>query len=172
MKQKLPVDQYSWLSEDEIKKFDIKNVDLDKDIGYIICCDLQYPEHLHDLHDAFPMAPVSTDICFDDLSPLAKKLFNTCFPEKNSHHKCRKLIASFNPRINYVAHAKCVQYYVKSGLQVTKISKILKFRQVAFLSTFIDLCTSLRQQANNDFEKNLFKLMANSSYGKHIFYFT
>ena len=40
--------------------------------------------------------------------------------------------------------------------------------QSKFLQTFINLCTTLRANAKTKFEKDLFKLMANSAFGKFI----
>ena len=44
MKCRLPVDRYSWMTEEEISNFDIDNVDLDSEEGYILEVDLIYPE--------------------------------------------------------------------------------------------------------------------------------
>ena len=40
--------------------------------GYFVVCDLAYPEHLHDAHRDFPLAPEHVDITFSTLSPKAK----------------------------------------------------------------------------------------------------
>ena len=45
----------------------------------------------------------------------------------------------------------------------------MKFRQKAFLKEFIKKVTKLRKKnARNDFELRLFKLFANSTFGKFI----
>ena len=36
---------------------DILNLDDEGDTGYFFKVDLEYPEHLHNLHDQFPLAP-------------------------------------------------------------------------------------------------------------------
>ncbi len=41
--------------------------------GYILEVDLEYPEHLHDLHDNYPLAPEHVIITEDMLSPHQKK---------------------------------------------------------------------------------------------------
>ena len=114
------------------------------------------------------MAASSIDISFEELSPLAKHLHAQCFPDDLTRHSAKKLIGTFHPRKKYVTHCVNLKFYKAHGLIISKIHRGLKFRQSDFLSPFIDLCTSLRAASTTDFEKTLFKLLANSSYGKYI----
>ena len=47
------------------------------------------------------------------------------------------------------------------GLRLQKVYRSIKFNQSASLKPDIDMNTELRKDANNDFEKNFFKLMNN-----------
>ena len=52
------------------------------------------------------------------------------------------------------------------GLKLKEIHRIIEFNQDAWLKPYIDMNTELREAAKNDFEKDLFKLMNNSIFGK------
>ena len=60
MSQKLPVDGFEWVEEDDLSKFDksfIKNYDGNSDNGYIFEADIEYPKNLHKQHSDLPFLP-------------------------------------------------------------------------------------------------------------------
>ena len=80
----------------------------------------------------------------------------------------KKLILDLLPKKNYEVYYKNLEYYLKLGLKVTKVHGILTFDEKLFLKEYIDLNTELRKKSKNDLEKDLFKLMNNTIFGKSM----
>ena len=81
-------------------------------------------------------------------------------------NKCKKLVCNLLNKKKYVVHIKSLKQALNHGLILKKIHRIIEFNQEARLKPYIDINTELRKVAKNDFEKDLFKLMNNSVFGK------
>ena len=140
MCQKLPYKDFTW-SDDSLEM--ILSTSDDAEEGYFIECDLDYP--LEVKHETFNL-------------PLG--------PEKKKINKDVKLILDHNDKTNYICHYRLLKFYVEMGLKVTKIHKVIKFKQDNIMKDYIELNTNLRTNSDNDFEKDLYKLMNNALFGK------
>ena len=122
------------------------------------------------MHDQFPLAPYTDTVSFKHLSPYNRRLLKHHCPRdyRNKRYQSKKLLSTFYDRKKYVVHLENLQYYLKKGMKLLKIRRVMKFRQKAFLKEFIEKVTKLRSNARNDFELRLFKLFANSTFGKFI----
>ena len=78
----------------------------------------------------------------------------------------KKLNPNLGNRTNYVVHQRNLQLYLSLGMKLTKIHRVLEFKQSDWMKKYIDFNTEKRMNAANDFEKDFFKLMINSVYGK------
>ena len=81
-------------------------------------------------------------------------------------NKCKKLVCNLYNKKKYVAHINSLKQALNHGLKLRKIHRIIEFNQETWLKPYIDMNTELRKLARNDFEKDLFKLMNNSVFGK------
>ena len=81
-------------------------------------------------------------------------------------NKCKKLVCNLYNKKKYVVPINSLKQALNHGLKLKKIHRIIEFNQKALLKPYIDMNTELRKLPRNDFEKDLFKLMNNSVFGK------
>ena len=146
MSNKLPVNGFRWLDSDKINEINeeyLKNYNENDNKGYIFEVDVRYPKRLHDLHSDLPF-----------------------LPERMEINKCKKLFCNLSNKKKYVIHVNSLKQALNHGLKLKKIHRVIEFNQKEWLKPYIDMNTELRKAATNDFEKDLFKLMNNSVFGK------
>ena len=77
-----------------------------------------------------------------------------------------KLIPNLGNKTNYVLHYRNLQLYLSLGMKLKKTHRVLRFKQSDWMKEYIVLKLKKRANAANSFEKNIFKLIINSTYGK------
>ena len=80
--------------------------------------------------------------------------------------KCEKFVCNLHNKKKYVVHIRSLKQALDHGLKLKKVHRIIEFNQEAWLKPYIDMNTELRNLANNDFEKDFYKLMDSSVFGK------
>ena len=180
MSQKMPYQNLHWITDEAtLQAFDVLSIEDEADVGYILEVDLLYPKQLHDRHNDFPLAPIQRVVQLEEWSTYTKELAATSTTKtttttttttakqvRSFSSKIPKLIADLHNKTNYVVHYQNLKLYLRLGLKVSKIHKIIGFDQSNWLSSYIQLNTRCRQNAKNAFEKDFFKLMNNSVFGK------
>ena len=145
MSEMLPTHGFKWLTDKEINNlYNNQVVQIWEKTPCILEVDLEYPKELHDLHNDYPLCPERV--------------------------KCdkgvEKLIPNLRDKTKYVIHYKNLMQCLKLGMKLKKIHRGIKFIESAWLKPYIDKNTNLRTQAKNNFEKDFYKLMNNSVFGK------
>ena len=163
MSQSLPTGGFRWLEENEINAFDVHQVADDSEKGYVLEVDLEYPRELHDEHDAYPLAPERLQVCPEWMSQYQIDLNEDL---GRSSSEVEKLVPSLRNKTKYTLHYRNLKLYLSLGMRLTKIHRIIEFDQRPWMASYIALNTELRKKAKTDFEKDLFKLMNNSVFGK------
>ena len=163
MSQYLPTGGFRWLTQKQIDEIDIFKYKEDSDKGLILEVDLEYPEGFHDLHNDYPLAPEKIKVANSMLSKYCK---NIAEKHNISTGTVHKLIPTLANKEKYVLHYRNLQLYTSLGLKITKVDPVLQFKQSPWLKEYINFNTEKRKNANNAFEKDFFKLMNNSVFGK------
>ena len=163
MSQYLPTGGFEWLSPKQIEKINLGKYTKNSNKGMILEVDLEYPQELHDLHNDYPLAAEKLCMTKNMLSPYCKQIlekFNITIGQ------VKKLIPTLADKQKYVLHYRNLQLYLDLGLKLKKVHRVLMFNQSPWLKQYIDFNTQKRTHAKNSFEKDFFKLMNNSVFGK------
>ena len=187
MSQYLPTGNFKWEDVNNWKKDDGWDIDKilsivdEANTGYVFNVDIEYPKdnnELMDKHIDFPLCVQNKKISNKMLSEYCKKLkldiMNLIRDEDNKlselpvedKNASNKLVADFLPKNNYLIHYRNLKYALEQGLKLVKINKIISFDQAPWMKEYIDINSNNRAKATNKFEKDFWKLLNNSSYGK------
>ena len=152
MSQSLPTHGFKWMKNltkekvlDILEKVNCSMTNPIKGKGFIFEVDLDYPKDLWKSHNDYPLAP-----------------------EKLKVNGVEKLISHFKPHKNYVIHYWNLRQCLEMGLTINKVHRGVSFDQSPWMEPYIRKNTKLRKTAANSFEKDFFKLMNNSVFGKTI----
>ena len=147
MSQKLPLNDFKWIEKTRLLNFNenfIKKYDEDSNTGYFYEVHGEHPKTLFSSHKDLPFLPKSKKV-----------------------EKVGKLYCSREDKKN-VIHMGALKQALNHGLKLKKVHRVIQVNQKAWLKTYIDVNTKYRKEAQNDFEKDFFKLMNNSVFGKTL----
>ena len=140
MSQPLPTGGFRWV---DVNPNEISELATRTDKGYILEVDVSYPKELHNPHNDLPF------MC-----------------ERMEINGVETMVPNLRDKKNYVIHIQALSQALQHGLILDRIHRVIEFDQSPWLNTYIDFNTQLRMAATNDFEKDFFKLMNNSVFGK------
>ena len=144
MSKKLPVNGFKW--ENYLSRFKenfIKIYNENSDLGYFLEVYIEYPKQLWSFHKDLPF-----------------------LPERKKLGKVEKPVCSVENKEKYVIHIRALKQALNHRLVLKDVHRVIKFNQEAWLKLYIDMNAKLRTEAKNEFEKDFFKLMNNSVFGK------
>ena len=140
MSQPLPTGGFKWV---DVKPAKISKLAKRKSKGYLLEVDVCYLKELHNSHNDLPF------MC-----------------ERMKINGVEKLIPNLYDKKRYVIHIRALDQALKHGLVLERIHREIEFKQSAWMKEYIDFNTKLRTAATNDFEKDFYKLMNNTGFGK------
>jgi hypothetical protein len=165
MTKKLPKKNFKWNDTDWTTE-KIVNLDDDGKTGYLFEVDLHYPEDqvkreaLHDHFNGYAPAAENLSITEDMLSEFQRQDF-----KKNG---TKKLITTLNDKYKYGINYRLLKLFLSLGLELGTVHRVIEYEQEDYMKSYIMKNTNERQKATNDFEKDFYKLMNNSIFGKSL----
>ncbi|CAC5411840.1 unnamed protein product [Mytilus coruscus] len=155
--KKLPTKDFKWEEDPDYYK------KVPKGRGCLIKCDLKYTDKCKKKTIKYPLAPEKTRPKKEELSNYQLNLLGNK-PLGNEE----KLFLTGKDKKKYIVHYEVLKDYIKLGMKVTKVYKTISFKESDWLAKYINFNTEQRTKSKSDFEKDLWKLMNNSFYGKTL----
>ena len=150
MSQSLPYNEINFETEN-ICLEEILNTPDDNDKGYFLEVDLEYPHNIRQKTKHFPFCPENETVSKNDFGPYMKSIM----PKNYVSHK--KLIFDWTDKKNNLIHYRMLKFYVRHGMKIKEVHRVISFKQSKWLEKHIDFNTQKRNQAVNDFEKDFYK---------------
>ena len=154
--QKLPYKDYEY----SIATLDkVLNTSDDSDYGYWLISDLEYTNECKERSSNFQLLPHGREVKNNELGYKQR-------PPTSSISK--KLILDQNNKYEYPIHYWMLKFVDKMRIKVTKVHRKIKFKQDYIIRNYIELNAKMRAEAKTEPEKDIFKLMNNSLFGKKL----
>ena len=131
--------------------------------GWILEVDFEYPAYLHDAHNDYPLAPEKKTINPEQMSEYQRRLMSDL---DLTMPNTEKLVLTLEDKEKYVVHYSNQQFYLRQGMRLKKVHRVIEFDQEPWMEPYIRMKTDFRKLAKSDFETGFYKLMNNSVFGK------
>ena len=130
------------------------------DTGYILIVDLIYPDNIKYKSKNLPFCPENKTINPDNYTDYMKE------HQPESHKPTSKLICDQTDKEYYIVHYRNLKFYLRMGMSLKKVHRIVSFDQSPWLAKYIDYNTKKRAQADSDFIKDYHKNLICCFFGK------
>ena len=135
----------------------ILNTPDDSDHGYYIVCDIDYTNCCKERTEQLALMANKRKINNNELG----------YRERDGGKaRSEKLILDQNNKTEFMIHYRMLKFYVKMGVKVAKIHRVIKFKQDYICRDYIQNNTNKRATAKTEAEKDLKKLENNSLCGR------
>ena len=141
------------MSKRGINDFCLNSISENSSIGYILKVDLEYPGELHDLHNDYPLAPEKLEISLNMLSKYCPDIADEYGKKIGS---VNKLVPNLRNKEKYIVHYRNLQLYLSLGMKLTKVNKILKFKQSDWLKKSTLILIQIKEKMQPIVLKNIF----------------
>ena len=120
--QKFLVNDFEWITK--VNEDLIKNYNEGSDERYFFEADVEYIEKLHGFHNDLPF-----------------------LPERMKIEKVEKILANLHDKTKYVIQIRNLKQSLNHGLVFTKVHRVIKLNQNAWLKPYIDINTDLTKKS-------------------------
>ena len=125
---------FEWLSQEEIKNFNVNSISKNRLYGYMLEVDLEYHDKLHDFDNDYPFYPEKLEISNGMLSRYCRDI---ALKYGIKIVGVNKLVPSLGNNSKYVVHYRDLQLYLPLGKKLAKINELLKFKQSDWMKTLL-----------------------------------
>ena len=77
-----------------------------------------------------------------------------------------KLVLTLENKEKYVVHYDNLQFYLRQGMRLKKVHRVIEFDQEPWMEPYIRMNTEFRKNAKSDFETDFYKLMEKLGFRK------
>ena len=137
MSQALPTVGFGWVGNCEQLAEEVIDHPANSLEAFIFKMDLEYPEGLHDMHNAYPMAPECMMVLREWLSEYQHDLLGVGMVPT----EVEKLVPNLRNKECYVLHYHNLQLYISLGMRMKKIHFALHFEQSPSMEPYIQMNT-------------------------------
>ena len=163
----LPYDEFSFLSNEEIRDFNMSDHDKNSDYGFILNIDISEIDiKYHDYYNDLPIFPCKHKTFKKDISDYQKEILK----QNNKHFiATEKLLLNFHEKKDYTLHYLTLQYYLTlKGFKIKHINYVIRFKQATYMETYIEYNHQNRIKSTNENDKRIYKLLIDSTFGRTL----